>query len=311
MSESETQDDASSAVSLTAHARRSLTIANLIVGELPDALDEIALHLRAGWTALAGASASESDGGQRRAIDIEPDFLPAREREEFRQSMSKLMDSSESDAGLTLDELRRHARWLTLALGPAEARARKRAGLPHPARRTLTAVIALGVLFTVLTGAGIAWQRIVAGPAPWRVTFFAKEKFKGRTVTRMYEQIDFRWANNRPVFRIPNDRFAVRADTCLSVPDGASVGFALLSDDGSRLHIDDQVAIDNWGIHGERTRTASLTLNPGVHHLVIEYFDRTENARLQLIIDDQDGNPIPRSWLHRPSGSADADAPCR
>jgi hypothetical protein len=48
--------------------------------------------------------------------------------------------------------------------------------------------------------------------------------------------------------------------------------FELTSDDGSRLYIDDGLAVDNDGVHPPETRTAALTLAGGIHRIRVSYF---------------------------------------
>jgi hypothetical protein len=48
--------------------------------------------------------------------------------------------------------------------------------------------------------------------------------------------------------------------------------FSLLSDDGSRLYINDTLVINNDGIHGSVAVSGGATLTPGVHDIRVEYF---------------------------------------
>lgn len=48
--------------------------------------------------------------------------------------------------------------------------------------------------------------------------------------------------------------------------------FSLTSDDGSRLYIDDQLTVDNDGVHSTEERSASLELAQGVHNIRVSYF---------------------------------------
>jgi hypothetical protein len=48
--------------------------------------------------------------------------------------------------------------------------------------------------------------------------------------------------------------------------------FALSSDDGSKLYIDDKRVIDNDGLHGMLTQFGAVTLKNGVHKIRISYF---------------------------------------
>ena len=48
--------------------------------------------------------------------------------------------------------------------------------------------------------------------------------------------------------------------------------FALTSDDGSRLYIDDELMVNNDGIHAPETETASFWLAGGIHRMRVSYF---------------------------------------
>jgi hypothetical protein len=48
--------------------------------------------------------------------------------------------------------------------------------------------------------------------------------------------------------------------------------FSLLSDDGSRLYIDDRLEIDNDGVHASVLIASSVNLTRGIHKIRVEYF---------------------------------------
>lgn len=48
--------------------------------------------------------------------------------------------------------------------------------------------------------------------------------------------------------------------------------FALLSDDGSKLYIDDQVVVDNDGVHAPLEKNGSVELAGGLHRIRVSYF---------------------------------------
>jgi hypothetical protein len=60
--------------------------------------------------------------------------------------------------------------------------------------------------------------------------------------------------------------------------------FALTSDDGSRLDIDDQSVVDNDGVHPVDTKYGTVDLAGGIHKIRVQYF---QGPRLQvaLILD--------------------------
>ena len=48
--------------------------------------------------------------------------------------------------------------------------------------------------------------------------------------------------------------------------------FSLLSDDGARLSIDDQMVIDNDGLHPPEEKSGSIELAAGLHRMRVSYF---------------------------------------
>jgi PA14 domain-containing protein len=57
--------------------------------------------------------------------------------------------------------------------------------------------------------------------------------------------------------------------------------FALTSDDGSKLFIDDQIVVDNDGIHPVDTKSGSVDLAGGIHKIRVQYF---QGPRLQVAL---------------------------
>lgn len=61
--------------------------------------------------------------------------------------------------------------------------------------------------------------------------------------------------------------------------------FALVSDDGSKLYIDDQLVIDNDGLHPPQGKQAGIELAGGIHGLRVSYFQGPKfQVALQLKI---------------------------
>src|SRR5580700_3296576 len=48
--------------------------------------------------------------------------------------------------------------------------------------------------------------------------------------------------------------------------------FGLVSDDGSRMYVDDREIIDNDGIHSAERRAGSVDLSGGIHQIRVSYF---------------------------------------
>ena len=64
--------------------------------------------------------------------------------------------------------------------------------------------------------------------------------------------------------------------------------FALTSDDGSKLYIDDQMVVDNDGIHPADTKMGSVDLAGGIHRIRVQYF---QGPRLQVALVLQIAGP--------------------
>jgi hypothetical protein len=69
-----------------------------------------------------------------------------------------------------------------------------------------------------------------------------------------------------------NEWFAIDYSGKFWIADPGMYTFALLSDDGAKLYIDDQVVIDNDGLHPPQEKTGALDLAGGLHRIRVSYF---------------------------------------
>lgn len=67
--------------------------------------------------------------------------------------------------------------------------------------------------------------------------------------------------------------------------------FDLLSDDGSRLYIDDRLIIDNDGQHPPETRSGSVNLTGGIHNVRVSYFQGPRFEVALVLRVAHDGEP--------------------
>ena len=85
--------------------------------------------------------------------------------------------------------------------------------------------------------------------------------------------------------------------------------FALTSDDGSKLYIDDELIVDNDGVHPPQLKTASIRLSGGIHRIRLSYFQgpadqvalilqvaRPGEAWRVFSTDDFKPPPNPETW---------------
>jgi len=69
-----------------------------------------------------------------------------------------------------------------------------------------------------------------------------------------------------------NEWFAIDYSGRFWIADPGMYTFALLSDDGSKLYIDDQLVIDNDGVHAPLEKTGAVDLAGGLHRMRVSYF---------------------------------------
>ena len=91
--------------------------------------------------------------------------------------------------------------------------------------------------------------------------------------------------------------FAMRFDAYLPVDQAGDYRFFIGSDDGSRLLIDDEEVVAFDGIHPFGFRRGNKKLEPGVHRLRIEYFEKGGEERLDLEVEGPGFGRTPAAQL--------------
>jgi hypothetical protein len=70
----------------------------------------------------------------------------------------------------------------------------------------------------------------------------------------------------------------------VDIPTAGTWTFFTNSDDGSKLFIDNQLIVDNDGLHGMRERSGTIAIAaPGRHLIRVEFFEDEENAGLIVL----------------------------
>ncbi len=105
--------------------------------------------------------------------------------------------------------------------------------------------------------------------------------------------------------RLPNatrtDWFAIRYVGRYQVPRAGKYRFRLKSDDGSKLYIDNQLVIDNDGLHGTEDKDEDVRLTAGVHDIEVQYIQGRGEVCLALYVKEPGGK---EKHLEVMSGSA-------
>ena len=69
-----------------------------------------------------------------------------------------------------------------------------------------------------------------------------------------------------------NEWFAIDYNGKFWIAEPGMYSFSLLSDDGAKLYIDDQVIINNDGVHAPLEKTGAVELAGGLHRIRVSYF---------------------------------------
>lgn len=185
--------------------------------------------------------------------------------------------------------------------------------MPWPRR-----VVARGAPLAAAVAAGIMVASVCVGLASrgwhgWRGAYYPQLGFRGDPVHRRDVRIQFWWDYGAALPALPRDAFTVRWDTCLEMPERRKLEVALGSDDGSRLFIDGERILDNWRTQPFHRETGHLQLDPGLHHVRVEYFEAGGEASITLELREPRMLPgaIPLDRFHLPADAAGSDTPCR
>lgn len=139
----------------------------------------------------------------------------------------------------------------------------------------------------------------VAAPPPpppppsgdWAGEYFSNKTWSGTPlVTRQDPEINFRWMRAVPAPGMPTDNYSVRWTKQIAF-DG-DYDFVVNSDDGFRIKIDGAEVMANMTPHSEVQDIKTLTLN-GTKTVVVEYFEQTGDAVMQLSINKVGAAPPP------------------
>jgi len=263
-------------------------------------------HLRRGFSALAEAAGVPSP---KPAAQLDPSTLPWVGSPQA--TADALVHLGDDDRLIELSVLRQLSAALSGAVRNAEddrfAPQRRRARRRRWLRRAAMGLMVLAPVVAVLALTVPDYRE-----GPWRAELYATKDLSGEPIVRRDGDLKFDWQRRSPHRDLPDDGFSARWDTCMVLDEDLEVAFQLISDDGSRLWLDGEEVVDNWGRHGERSRGADVTLSAGVHHLRIDYFDERHAAMLELraSLHGEPPDSLPVRILRYPGDELDPSDPC-
>ncbi|MBP3039848.1 glucosaminidase domain-containing protein, partial [Bacillaceae bacterium Marseille-Q3522] len=129
--------------------------------------------------------------------------------------------------------------------------------------------------------------------------------------------LGFNWNYSSPSYsgHIPADHFSARFSKKAFCEAGTYV-FDSRADDGVRVKIDNQIVLDFWQGNYGKVDKKSVYINEGIHEIVVEYYEITANAYLNVNYEKvspnkiyyQFGNEVAYNWgYNSPSPDLPAD----
>lgn len=103
-------------------------------------------------------------------------------------------------------------------------------------------------------------------------------------LTRIDQQVQFKWTLYAPDPSLRNDFYAVRWTGELLAPETGTFTIGLEGNDGFRLYINDKLAVDQWSKQSFSLRTAEIKLEKGKRYPIkIEFREPAGNAAIRLV----------------------------
>lgn len=296
-------------------AADELHAAELLVGD-PLATPTTALpHLRAFWRAIAAAGGAAGIGKRDAAEPsawLEGEIVGLDGK--ARQALLGHVRALAGEQAPSKRELRAHvaaARSLLAQLEPEIG------GEPLHRRKRRVLWAAVGTAVIVLPVALYAALNVeVPGTGPWRAAYYADKALESSPVLIREDSIEHNWKDTAPLEKIAPDKFSVRWDTCLRIDEAGPVVFQVHANDGARVFVDGELLIDAWEKNPSTRRrgfgSGELELEPGVHHLRVEYFESLGDASIKLSasLDGSLPGPLERDRLLYPGDDFDEQDPC-
>ncbi len=119
----------------------------------------------------------------------------------------------------------------------------------------------------------------------WRAEYFNNASLLGAPALIRMEEGDlaFNWFLDSPAPNIPADNFSVRWSRLVDFYGGGDYRFYAEADDGVRVYVDGNIAIDNWNLSQPVTyQGGAHNLTPGWHTVTVEYFESGGYARVKV-----------------------------
>ncbi len=140
------------------------------------------------------------------------------------------------------------------------------------------------VILSCLLMLAFAVPAVAQSSTVWTAEYFNNANLSGSPVfTQLETSPNHDWSVGSPSPAVPVDNFSVRWTSVQMTPavPNATYQLTVRADDGVRVSIDGILYINQWHLASGSSYNATLTLAPGAHTFVVEYYEATQLAYLQ------------------------------
>jgi hypothetical protein len=142
--------------------------------------------------------------------------------------------------------------------------------------------------------AQMQWVAAGAPPPPatgWLGQYYPNRDLAGPpTLTRVDPDLRFDWGTGAPAPGLPADNFSVRWTRDIYFPEG-TYNFFAQHDDGMRVWVDGALVVDSWYDQSARPRSGTYSIDAGVHHFRVEYYEHADKASIIVGVSPGIGAP--------------------
>jgi uncharacterized protein YraI len=155
--------------------------------------------------------------------------------------------------------------------------------------------------FKELTGNAylyVSWANLATNPTPpnfpvpvqiatgpWTVQYYNNPNLSGvPVVTAADTAVSHDWGNGSPAAGVPADYFSAQW-TSVQYLSGGTYQIQALADDGVRVWVDGSLVIDQWHSASGQTYAADVSLAAGPHTFVVQYYEATGLASINVQIN--------------------------
>lgn len=148
-------------------------------------------------------------------------------------------------------------------------------------RRILARVLLVAVLATTLAGQSPVPAAAQEGEG-WHAEYYTNPYLIGApALTRTDGEINFDWGTSTPDPGLTGDSFSARWTRFITLTEGRYT-FHVLTADGARLFVNEQLVIDAWQGPAATEEQATVELFAGDYALRVEYVDASGPASLRV-----------------------------